>query len=133
MSENKSQHCPACNAKPGTLHQLGCDVEQCPRCGRQLLSCAHFLLGTVKAPPDQERLPWTGEWPGVQECREFGWWAKPNPAGSGYVACAPDDPEAQPDLNRLLKEGVWDRKRQRFVRREEPGGDASSATGGTKA
>jgi hypothetical protein len=89
MSENKSQHCPACNAKPGMLHRTGCDVEHCPRCGQQLLTCGHFLFGTVKAPPDQERLPWTGEWPGVQECREFGWWAKPNPEGSSYEACAP--------------------------------------------
>jgi len=26
--------------KMGNLHHFGCDVERCPRCGRQLISCA---------------------------------------------------------------------------------------------
>jgi hypothetical protein len=38
MSETKFENCPACNAKPGQLHRLGCDVERCPQCGHQLLS-----------------------------------------------------------------------------------------------
>jgi hypothetical protein len=67
-------------------------------------------------------MPWTGEWPGERECREFGWWTKPNPAGPGYVPCGPDDPEAEPDLNRLLKETVWDRRQKRFLRKEDLGG-----------
>src|SRR5205823_2719377 len=83
-----------------------------PRCGLQLLSCEHFLFGTTEAPPDEERLPWTGEWPGEAECREFGWWCKPSP----------DDPEGGPDLNRLRKEGIWDRQRKRFIRKEDLGG-----------
>jgi hypothetical protein len=48
--------------------------------------------------------------------------AKSNPAGLGYVPCGPDDPEAEPDLNRLRKEAVWDRRRKRFLRREDLGG-----------
>src|SRR5262249_18838244 len=91
-------------------------------CGRQLLSCIHYLLGAFPPPPDEERLPWTGEWPGERECREFGWWTKPNLAGPGYMPCEPDDPEAGPDLNRLRRDAVWDGRQTRFRRKEDLGG-----------
>lgn len=31
--------CHDCGAKKGHYHHPGCDVEECPRCGRQLISC----------------------------------------------------------------------------------------------
>ena len=31
--------CHDCNCKPGTYHHLGCDVERCPECNGQLISC----------------------------------------------------------------------------------------------
>lgn len=31
--------CHDCRAKHGKYHHTGCDVERCPRCGRQLISC----------------------------------------------------------------------------------------------
>ncbi len=31
--------CGGCGAKRGGVHHLGCDLERCPRCRRQLLSC----------------------------------------------------------------------------------------------
>jgi hypothetical protein len=126
MSTKTFDNCPDCGAKTGELHRLGCDVEPCPRCGRQLLSCLHYLLGGAQPPPDEERLPWTGERPGERECRAFGWWAKRDPAGPGYVPCGPDDPEAEPDLNRLRKEAVWDRGRKRFLRKEDLGGEGDA-------
>jgi hypothetical protein len=122
MTTNEFATCPACRAKPGELHQLGCDVERCSRCGQQLLSCAHYQVGTVQAPPDDERMPWIGEWPGAPECRDFGWWSKRNPDGRGYVPCGPDDPGAEEDLNRLPKEAVWDRRRKRWVPKQQLGG-----------
>jgi hypothetical protein len=121
MSITKFENCPACNAKPSSLHRLGCDVERCPRCGLQLLSCEHFLFGAAEPPPDEERLPWTGEWPGEAECRELGWWCKISPAGLGNIPCALDDPDGGPDLNRLCTEGIWDRRRKRFIRKEDLG------------
>jgi hypothetical protein len=104
------KNCPDCGARPGTLHHPDCDVERCPSCGGQFISCDC---------PDRlksRRLPWTGEWPGEAECREFGWYARLVP-GVGWVPCHADDPGAGPDLNRLYADAEWDRLTGRFVRR----------------
>lgn len=31
--------CHDCNVTKGQYHHLGCDMEECPRCGGQLISC----------------------------------------------------------------------------------------------
>jgi hypothetical protein len=101
--------CPACGTRPGQLHHDGCDVECCSGCGGQRFSCG---CGDDEG---LARLPWTGEWPGVAECREFGWYARLVP-GHGWEQCGPDEPGARPDLNRLILKATWDRERGRFVR-----------------
>jgi hypothetical protein len=32
-------HCPDCGVAPGETHDRGCDVEECPVCHRQLITC----------------------------------------------------------------------------------------------
>ncbi len=32
-------HCRDCNVAPGSLHHLDCAMEECPKCGQQLVSC----------------------------------------------------------------------------------------------
>lgn len=34
--------CHDCNIKHGGFHHLNCDVERCPKCGGQLISCGCF-------------------------------------------------------------------------------------------
>lgn len=97
--KNKQETCHDCGVAPGELHKDGCDVERCPNCGAQRLSCD--CKDDV-----MPRLRWTGVWPGVMECQEFGWYV---PHGSMLFE----------DLNRLYVDAVWDRETGRFVLPEE--------------
>ena len=36
----QGNRCHDCGVSVGGLHHRGCDVEQCPKCGDQLLFCA---------------------------------------------------------------------------------------------
>lgn len=106
--------CPTCGAAPGQLHAGGCTVERCPYCGKQLFSCC--CDDSLDGVPDDDRMPWSGEYPGVAECRAFGWFARPGPAG--WAPCGQGEPGAREDLNRLYSEAVWDREQRRWVLRE---------------
>ena len=35
----KRERCGDCHALEGEYHELGCDLERCPFCGGQLISC----------------------------------------------------------------------------------------------
>lgn len=110
--------CHDCGAEPGDLHTPGCDVERCPNCGGQLISCGcrpHTLLENVP-----RRMPWTGEWPGLAECRELNLWCVLNQNGPGWVPCHKDHPGASEDLNRLIIVARWDKDLQKWVARVEP-------------
>lgn len=101
-----SVNCPDCDVEPNEPHLEGCDVERCATCGGQKISC------------DCEPLPWTGEWPGVAECREFGWYCVMRP-GEGWVRCGKDDPGATEDLNRLAWDAIWDSKTRTWNKKKE--------------
>lgn len=105
------QNCPDCNTEPGHYHVLGCDVERCPICGGQFISCDCTEL--EQSP--EEAIKWTGKWPGVAECQEFGWYCKWVPS-DGWVECSADDLDASPDLNRLSMEARWDKAQKRYVK-----------------
>lgn len=104
------ERCPDCSVVIGENHLPGCDIERCPCCGLQRLSCDCSDADRAGLP----RIPWNGEFPGTSECREYGLYAKLIP-GLGWVQCGKDEEDAQEDLNRLYEFGTWDTARQRWV------------------
>jgi hypothetical protein len=108
----EARRCPDCKVMPGGAHHGGCDVERCSACGGQWISCGH-------EEHDGSKTRWTGEWPGVAECRAAGLFCRDfhadgtpvteaNPIDWDkewgkirfHVPCGPDDEGAHPDLNR---------------------------------
>lgn len=109
MKSKEETLCPDCGVKPGEKHLDFCDVERCPACGGQCISCGC-------GDDSHERMAWTGEWPGVAECREFGWYSKMVP-GQGWISCDKDEPGASENLNRLYIDARWDTDKRRFVKK----------------
>lgn len=130
MAEDK--RCYDCGVLPGELHVEGCDVERCPFCGGQAISC-----GCDDETWSTRRMPWTGEWPGKTACRELGLWcrdldrktlapidgvaARMEGAEASDILwhqpCREDDPGAHEDLNRLYSSAMWDSATQTWVAR----------------
>jgi hypothetical protein len=134
----EKRDCGDCGAKPGTLHQQGCDVERCRLCGGQAISCGcvYEVNGMDEGELESEhpdiyeqgpteemerkfdahvetlggRLPWTGIWPGTVECIEFGWYTRHVDGEDSpyWRRCHAEDEDAGPDLNRLYASCVWD-------------------------
>jgi hypothetical protein len=112
-------NCHDCGVKPGEFHEPGCDIERCPWCGGQMLSCGCYT--DHQAWIDEHLIPWTGIWPGEEAAKKLGFWCYwgPDHGESGWVTCEPDHPDARPHLNRLYTECRWDRDKQEFVLRTE--------------
>ena len=100
--------CPGCGVWPDEIYLAHCEVERCPDCGGQRISCEEHTS------PVYPRIPWSGEWPGKAECRDFefyAYWGKDH----GWTKCSVAHPGAVEDLNRLYIEAVWDAEQERFI------------------
>lgn len=99
---SKSRPCPECNVEIGEFHLDDCGVDRCSKTGIQRLSCHmgpdHTGCGGIA---------WTGSWPGVEECHEYGFWAVFTP-NEGWKTVPEGTPHAVENLNRLVQECVWD-------------------------
>lgn len=107
LANKPIRFCPDCRVAIGEIHKAGCDVERCQECGEQKISCDCTEY-------TRPAIPWTGQWPGDAECREFGWWSR-WVDGTGWVKCNALDDGASPDLNRLSVDAEWDADAGRFV------------------
>jgi hypothetical protein len=76
--------CPDCGVSPGEWHVAGCDVEPCPYCGGQYVCC------DCDDVPLDDRLAWTGYWPGELEAVRLGYFSVLS--STGWVPCTPDTP-----------------------------------------
>ena len=110
---NKETNCPDCGVAIGQPHLPGCDIESCPKCGLQLLSC-DCTNSEVSA---FERLPWTGLWQGIAEAVENDWYVC-MVQGAGWVRCNSTVSGAMPDRTRVLFEHDWDPSKRAFIHRE---------------
>lgn len=148
--------CNDCGAAPGEMHMSGCDVEQCPLCGGQAISCeCVYVVNGISSFDELEerhpdvfhngpteamtqvfdaeiqkyggRLPWTGEWPGRAECREFDLWCywgdretqepRAFEEQGRWIGCGKDHPNAKADLNALPFTARWDKVQRKWIRR----------------
>jgi len=44
LNEVPQRPCHDCGVMPGEYHHCGCDVEACPVCGGQFLTCEHSVI-----------------------------------------------------------------------------------------
>jgi len=100
--------CSGCGVEAGQSHEEGCYAERCPACGCQMLSCDCSVEEIKK----YKRIPWTGELPGIKECRRYNLWSKLT--NEGWVPCDKYDSGARENLNRLYTECDWNPKTQRM-------------------
>lgn len=102
------QDCHDCGAKPGEVHDPGCDTEVCPFCGGQAMCCGCPELEDAN---EEDLIPWDGEWPNVKTCRIYNLYSrardKNDPPGPYWIPCDKDDPRGGEDLNTLYSKCVW--------------------------
>ncbi|MFE3182714.1 YgjP-like metallopeptidase domain-containing protein [Streptomyces violascens] len=99
-----TDRCPDCTTPPGALHADRCDIARCAITGFQRARCH---------PGNTCNTVWTGQFPGIPECAEYGFYCRPTP--DGYEPCNADDPGAMHDFNRLYRECRWDLSTQRMT------------------
>ena len=109
--------CGDCGVKPGKPHKPGCDVERCPKCGGQLISCDCFRI-TGKMNEDGEEYFDIVEfskyepeiWTGIMYEKEklycekhnlYCYWG-PDFGEKGWVRCDINHPGAIHDLNTAI-------------------------------
>ena len=110
-------NCLSCEVAIGEYHRPGCVGELCPYCGRNLVFCMRLGCRCKSAPfwppPLDDRIPWNGTPIAAEKCYELDWFVRP--VAGELVQCRGDEEGARPDIERLYREAIWDRRKGRFV------------------
>jgi len=114
--------CGDCIALPGEPHAEACDIARCLWTGGQRFSCS--LSGEDH---DCGKDIWTGQWPGEADAIRLGWHCRRKDIG--YESCAPDDPGALPDINRLFTDARWNRAEHRWELPDTPSDQSQPLSG----
>lgn len=109
---NSRVKCHDCGTSVGEFHKPGCDMERCPCCNGQIISCGCLEVehpgwiageneeGKYWMPPDSIRERWSGimyekeKKVATRDNRYLRWTAK-----QGWIPCDSSHPNATPDLN----------------------------------
>jgi len=102
-------HCPSCGVAIGETHRSNCNITPCPNCGRNFYQCG-CEWAEVKSLPS---VRWSGENLVLSACRQFGLYGRW--LESGFEPCSKNDPGAEEDVERLYREGSWDKAQQKWV------------------
>jgi len=57
--DHKGEVCPDCGTPWKTLHDIPCEIEECPYCGKQLYGCEHrqrFWKGWKPKPESKRKV-----------------------------------------------------------------------------
>lgn len=101
LKDEPRNNCHDCGVEPGEHHVIGCDMERCPKCGGQLISCDCQLDEDWFE--KYEREVWSGI--GYEEakllCEKNGWYVRFNQL-IGWQKCDITSPDATHDINRAM-------------------------------
>jgi hypothetical protein len=109
MPMTEFEICPDCSVAIGETHLSGCDITRCKAHGVQLFKC-HLMEESNACVPTK----FDGFFPGTQEATERGWYVCQN-IDKKWENCDSDHPEASPDINRVMKELIWDSQLEKYI------------------
>lgn len=110
----------------GDLHTDRRTIAWCATDCRQRYARCDAFHGGQHDPRVDCRTAWSGHYPGFPECRTLGWFAVLTP--QGWVPAPPDAPGAVEDLDRLMRDAVWNPQTRRYdVARPEETGPATTS------
>lgn len=103
-----------CPATIGQRHGTECSIAICLDSGIQRKLCTVDTAADRTHGCGEQR--WTGYPPGSVEAAAHGLWVRPATADdqphTGWIPCEPGEPDAVPDLDRVMRAGQWNRARQ---------------------
>lgn len=101
-------NCPDCGVRDGVDHESGCTVAICMFTAKPREECDpqdHSAYGDEESPHGRDR--WRDMPTPAFFAVKLGWWCRPDGQG-GTVPCEAIDNGAVPDVDRLLRDAVYD-------------------------